>query len=209
MSTNTDAGARLFNAAAERNREPILETLRDLLTTPGTLLEIASGTGQHAAYMAPRLPNLIWVPSDPEPAHRRSIALWSAEADADNLRPPRDLDVTEPDWTIDDIAADLVAVYNANMIHISPWATCRGLMAGAGRYLDGGGALCLYGPFAREGRHTSEGNVRFDAALRAENPAWGIRSLEEVTAAAAAHGLSRQRVVEMPANNLLIAFTKP
>lgn len=208
-TVKTGGGERQFHPAAERNSQPIFEVLQGLLTTSGTLLEIASGTGQHAAYMAPRLPHLVWVPSDPDPALRRSIAAWSAEAAAPNLRPPRDIDVTAPEWGVEDIAGDLVAIFNANMIHITPWATCEGLMAGSGCYLRSGGLLCLYGPFSRGGAHTSEGNVRFDAGLRAENPDWGIRALEEVTAEAKIHGLGLHQVFEMPANNLLAAYAKP
>lgn len=201
--------ARRFIPAAERNRRPILDALAVLLTRPGTLLEVASGTGQHAAYMAPRLAHLVWVPSEPDPELRLSIAAWAAEAGAPNLRPARDIDVTAPDWGIDDIAPALVAIFAANLLHISPWATCAGLMAGAGRHLGPGGLLCLYGPFSRDGRQTSAGNLRFDAALRAENPAWGIRGLEEVAAEAGAHGLRTAGVAEMPANNLLLTFVKP
>ena len=199
---------RRFIPAAERNREPIFQALKGLLTAPGTLLEIASGTGQHAAYLAPRLPHLAWVPSDIDPGMRESIAAWAAEAGAANVRPARAIDVTADDWGVDDIAADLTAIFNANMVHIAPWAVCQGLMAGAGRYLPAGGLLALYGPFFRAGHPPGEGNLSFDAQLRAEDPAWGIRTLEAVAAEAGANGLETRGIVELPANNLIAVFAK-
>lgn len=198
--------ARRFIPAAERNAEPIARVLARLLVRPGVLLEIASGTGQHAAHMAPRLPHLIWQPSDRDTGLFDSIADWAR--DADNVSPPRRLDVAAEDWGVADIAADLVAIFVANLLHVAPWAICEALLAGAGRILSPGGLLLVYGPFFRQGRPAGEGNRRFDAELRRENPEWGLRTLEAVTSEAASHGLVLQEAVEMPANNLTLVFTR-
>lgn len=201
-------GARRFNPSAARNRTPLLAALRPLLTKAGVLLELGSGTGQHAAFMAPHLPHLVWAPSEPDAGFHDSIAAWAAEAGAANVMPPRALDATWRDWSIDDIAGRLVAVLAVNLLHVAPWDVCRGLMAGAGRYLPKGGLLALYGPYLRAGVPTGEGNRRFDSELRAQNPEWGLRQLEDVAAEAAANGLDLGRPVEMPANNLAVVFTK-
>ena len=201
-------GARRYSPSAERNGEPILAILERFLPASGSILEIASGTGQHAAFMAGRLPGHVWLPSEPDLALRQSIEAWAEASGASNLRAPRPLDVTADDWGIDDIATSLVAVFNANMIHISPWATCSGLMAGAGRYLPVAGRLFLYGPFLRDDAPTVASNARFDASLRAENPEWGLRALEAVVAEAADAGLALEACVDMPANNLSVVFKK-
>ena len=208
VMTRASRDDRRFVPSAERNREPICEALTRILPPCGTLVEIASGTGQHAAYMAPKLNELAWVPSEPDPALRRSIRAWSAEVATDNLRAPRHIDVREADWRIEDLIGDLVAFYNANMFHISDWITCQGMISGAGRYLRKGGVLCLYGPFKRGGEHTAASNAHFDAELRSQNPTWGIRDLDVVAAEATYQGLLETSVVEMPANNLLVVFTK-
>jgi SAM-dependent methyltransferase len=189
----------------ERNREPLLAVLRDVLPASGTLLEVASGTGQHAVFFARQFPGLAWQPTDLEPESLASIAAWREEAALPNLLPPLPLDATEDTWPVQ--SAD--AVLNVNMIHISPWAACQGLMRGAGRVLTPGGCLVLYGPYFVEGRETAPSNLAFDESLRARNPAWGVRQLGAVTAEAARHGLVRERVVDMPSNNLTIVFRKP
>jgi Protein of unknown function (DUF938) len=198
--------ARRFIAAAERNAEPIRHVLVRLLTRPGVLLEVASGTGQHAAHMARHLPHIIWQPSDLDADLFDSIAAWTREAG--NVSPPRRLDVTAADWGVADIASDLVAIFASNLIHIAPWAVCQGLLVGAGRNLPPGGLLIVYGPFFRRGYPPGEGNRRFDAELRHENPAWGVRALEAVAAEAGGHGLAFSEAVEMPANNLVLVFAK-
>lgn len=189
--------------AASRNRDPILAVLRQWLPEAGLVLEIASGTGEHAAYFAPRFPGLVWQPSDVAPENLASVAAWVAESGADNLRPPLRLDVTAP-WPV----ARVDAVFNANMIHISPWATAEGLMRGAGRHLAAGGVLLLYGPFRIGGAHVADSNAAFDQSLRAQDPRWGVRDLEDVVALAAANGLDHAATVEMPANNRTIVFRK-
>lgn len=188
--------------ATLRNRAPILEVLRTVLPERGTVLEVASGTGEHAAFLSAALPHLVWQPSDPDPANRASIVAWTAGAAS--VRPPLDLDAMADPWPVE--AAD--AMVCINMIHIAPWSACLGLMRGAARLLPPGGPLCLYGPYRRGGVHTAPGNEAFDAGLRAQDPAWGVRDLEAVTEAAAAAGLHPDRVVEMPANNLTVVFRR-
>ena len=191
--------------AAARNQAPILKVLRRVLPRAGLVLEIASGTGQHAAAFAAACPELTWQPSDSDPMARASIAAWAEDSGQTNLRPPLDLDVCYPDWP-SRIADPVAAILCINMIHIAPWAACEGLLQGAGQILPDGGLLYLYGPFRREGQHTAPSNAAFDRALRAQNPAWGVRDLEAVAARAEAHGLAMRETVAMPANNLSVIF---
>lgn len=190
--------------AAARNRDPILAVLRRVLPATGTVLEIASGTGEHAVHFAAALPGLVWQPSDPSEEARASVAAWSAAATLPNLRPPLDVDAAAPVWPV----ASADAIVSINMIHIAPWQACLGLMAGAGRLLPPGGPLVLYGPFNVDGRFTAPSNAAFDASLRARDPAWGIRDVADVAAAAEAHGLSLDERVEMPANNTMLVFRR-
>ena len=189
--------------ATERNRAPVLEVLRRVLPQ-GLVLEVASGTGQHAVAFAEALPGLTWQPSDPDPALRASARAWAATASAalPNLRDPLDLDAGAADWPID--RAD--AVVCINMIHIAPWTAALGLFAGAARLLPAGAPLLLYGPFRRDGQHTAPSNAEFDASLKARNPAWGVRDLGAVERAAGAFTLAE--VVEMPANNLTVVLRR-
>lgn len=195
--------ARQFAPATARNREPILEALRRVLPAHGTVLEISSGTGEHATFFGPNLPGLTWQPSDPDPTSRASIAAWIAATGAANVLPPLDIDVRMLVWPI--ISAD--AVVCINMIHIAPWEATPALFAGARRLLPPGGMLYLYGPFMRDGRHTAPSNEAFDASLRARNPEWGVRDLENVAAEAAQAGFYAPTVTAMPANNLSVIFT--
>jgi SAM-dependent methyltransferase len=188
--------------AALRNRVPILDVLRGVLPAAGTVLEIASGTGQHAAFFAGALPDLTFQPSDPDPEARASIAAWCACLP--NVRPPLALDVTAPRWGI----ARADAVLCINMIHIAPWAACEGLMRGAAHVLPPGGVLVLYGPYRLEGRHTAPSNAAFDQSLRMQNPAWGVRDVEAVLAEAERHGLALDRRVAMPANNQSVVLRR-
>ncbi len=188
--------------ATARNRDPILAVLGRVLPASGTVLEVASGSGEHAAYFAERLPHLVWQPSDPEPQHRGSIAAWKAHAEAPNLRPPLDLDTCTGVWPA---AAAVVCI---NMIHIAPWDACAGLMKGAGNILSGGGILFLYGPFMVSGHPTAPSNVAFDQSLRGQDTDWGVRELGDVVAEAAVHGMELVETVEMPANNLSVVFVK-
>ena len=194
----------LYAPAAARNREPILDVLRRVLPAEGLVLEVASGTGEHAAFFAEGLPGLAWQPSDPDPTLRGSIAAHVAEAGLANLRPPLALDTTATPWPLE--RAD--ALLCINLIHIAPWAACQGLLAEAGRLLAAGAPLVLYGPFRRAGVPTAMSNERFDAALRAQDPAWGLRELETVSASAADQGFALEEVAEMPANNVTVVYRR-
>lgn len=210
MSLTDDA--RQYAPATQRNREPILEILHRVLPASGTVLEVASGTGEHAVFFAPRLQPRQWIPSDPNPQMRASIAAWSAYMPTDNLYPPLAIDVQTPSWFVEkEVSVDwetspLNAIVNINMIHIAPWSACLGLIAGASRLLPPQGILYLYGPFKRNGQHTAVSNAAFDASLRASNPDWGVRDLEEVVAIAQDHHLALDQVYPMPANNLSVVF---
>lgn len=188
--------------ATDRNREPILDVLRAWLPSSGLVLEIGCGTGQHAAYFAPAFPNVEWQPTDVDAAARASADTWCEGIP--NVRPALELDASSDTWPID--AAD--AIFSANVIHISPIETCAGLLRGAGRILPPGGVLALYGPYRRGGEHTAPSNASFDESLRARNPTWGIRNLDDVVAAAARSGLELQTTIEMPANNLSVVFRR-
>ncbi|ACC73823.1 DUF938 domain-containing protein [Paraburkholderia phymatum] len=202
--TTPDPKLRQHAPATERNREPILAVLERVLPATGTVLEIASGTGQHAVHFAAALPQLVWQPSDLDEEARASIAAWTAHSGLANVRAPLALDVRNASWSID--AAD--AVVCINMIHISPWESAQALMSGAGRLLGPGGVLFLYGPYRRGGAHTAPSNAAFDAQLRSRNPAWGVRDMEAVMALADAAGFDADEAVEMPANNLSLVFRK-
>ena len=190
--------------ATERNREPIAAVLREVAPERGTLLEVASGTGEHAAFFAALFPDLLWQPSDPDPEALASIRAWRAEAGLANLLEPLLLDASAGDWPI--AAAD--ALLCVNMVHISPWAATVGLMRGAARLLPQGGPLILYGPYRRAGVPTAPSNESFDASLRSRNPQWGLRELEAVAVEAELNGLRLERVYEMPANNVTVVFRR-
>jgi len=188
--------------AAARNRDPILAVLRRLLPARATMLEVASGSGEHAAHFAAALPGLIVQPSEPDPARRASIDAWCAGLD--NVRPAIALDAAGAGWP----AGPFDLVLSCNMVHIAPWSAAEGLMAGAGRVLAPGGVLLLYGPFRRAGVPTAASNEAFDADLRARDPAWGLRELEAVDALARAAGLGAPEVADMPANNVCVAWRR-
>ncbi|MFE0752991.1 DUF938 domain-containing protein [Inquilinus sp. NPDC058860] len=190
--------------AAARNRDPILAVLRGVLPRTGTVLEIASGTGEHIMHFAAAMPGLVFQPSDADPEARRSIAAWAADSGLSNLRPPLALDAASSIWEV--TAAD--AALCINMIHISPWASTEGLMRGAAAILPPGAPLYLYGPYRRAGFATAPSNEAFDRDLRGRNPAWGLRELEAVAALAVAAGFSGPAVTEMPANNLSVVFRR-
>jgi SAM-dependent methyltransferase len=195
---------RLYHAHVARNRAPILAVLERVLPPRGLVLEIASGSGEHAAYFAKALPSLSWQPTDADPRALASIAAHRAAADAENLLTPLDLDVTVEPWPV----ARADALVCINMIHISPWAASEALMAGAARLLPAGGVLYLYGPYRIDGRHTAPSNEEFDAYLRAQNPQWGVRDLAEVAALAKGQGFAPAETVAMPANNLSVIFRR-
>jgi SAM-dependent methyltransferase len=187
-----------------RNAEPIAQVLREVLPPRGLVLEVASGTGEHAVHFARAFRDLSWQPSDPDPAALRSIAAWRDEAGPTNLRAPVQLDAAAESWPV--VAAD--ALVCINMVHISPWAATQGLMRGAGRLLPEGAPLILYGAYRRAGVPTAPSNEAFDGSLRARDPEWGLRDLEAVQAEAEKNGLRLDGLWEMPANNLTLLFRK-
>jgi SAM-dependent methyltransferase len=188
-----------------RNREPIREALAPRLPATGVVLEIASGTGEHIAYNAEVFPALQWLPSEADPTARASIAAWRSYAGLPNLLPPLALDAADPvNWPVERAAA----VVCINMVHISPWAATQGLMQGAGRLLPPGGPLFLYGAYLEAGVETAPSNLDFDLNLKARNPAWGLRRLDDVTALAGQHGLEFVERLAMPANNLFVVYRK-
>ena len=199
-----------YSPASERNRGPILAVLRTLLPERGRALEIASGTGQHAAHFAAALPGWSWQPTDVTDAHFGAIASWAAQAGATQVLPARQLDVRDGTWPSDgalfDAPFDLI--FCANLLHISPWACCAGLMRGAARHLAPGGWLVTYGPYLEDEVPTSPGNLAFDADLRSRSAAWGLRRREDVAWVAANAGLVLQERVAMPANNLLLVWAR-
>jgi SAM-dependent methyltransferase len=195
---------RRYAPATLRNRDAILAVLERQLPARGLVLELASGSGEHAVHFAAGLPDLDVQPSDPDAASRASIDAWRQSAGLPNLRRALAIDAASAHWPIE--AAD--AVLCINMIHIAPWSAACGLIAGAARILSPGGLLYLYGPFSRDGRHTAPNNEAFDRDLRARDPAWGVRAIEAVAALAAAAGFSAPLVEEMPANNLSLSFRR-
>lgn len=214
------SNGRQFASATQRNREPILAVLAEVLPSSGTVLEISSGTGEHAVFFAPRLTSRLWVPSDPNPEARASIADWRAHCPVENLYPPIALDVRDAVWPIEqqplpealqglDLSQHPIrAIVNINMIHIAPWAACLGLMAGAERLLPPDGILYLYGPFKQANYPTAPSNEAFNASLQMQNPEWGVRNLEDVVAVAQNHHLTLVKTVAMPANNLSVVFQR-
>jgi hypothetical protein len=199
-----DKDPRKHSAPAERNRGPIAEQLLQWLPPRGRLLEIASGTGQHAAHVAPLLPGWSWQPSDFHPGSLASIEAWCAGLV--NVHKPLLLDVMAEDWP--GVTTPLDAIFCANMLHIAPWPVCGALMRGAARTLGPQGQLVLYGPYIVDGEPTAASNLAFDEDLRGRNPAWGLRVLSEVLAEAQRSDLHLVRRVEMPANNLLLVLSR-
>ena len=197
--------------AAERNRTAILAVLQEVLPPTGTVLEVSSGTGQHAAFFTPELAPRLWQPSEFDRALIGSIEDWCQRTDTARLLPPVALDASDPVWPVEESPPEypITAIVNINMIHIAPWQACLGLLAGAGRILPPGGILYLYGPYRRGGVHTVPSNEDFDRSLQARDPQWGVRDLDEVEAAARNEGLVLDRVIEMPVNNLSVVFRKP
>jgi SAM-dependent methyltransferase len=204
---------RLDAAAFHRNHEAIWAVLGGFLRgNSGDVFEAGSGTGQHVVTFARQTPDIQWWPSDFNEAHLKSIAAWRAHTQLANVHAPRRIDLSDPAWPValqaDDGPRDLLAVFCANVIHIAPWRVAEGLIAGAARALRPEGRLFLYGPFKRDGKHTALSNAVFDTSLRNGDPEWGVRDVEEVAATAKRAGLSLREIVEMPANNLIVAFAR-
>jgi hypothetical protein len=201
---SSHADVRRRAPAADRNRDAILAVLSRVLPHSGTVLEIASGTGQHAVHCAAALPGIVWQPSDPDAASRDSIAAWRAHSGLANLAAPLDLDVTRDDWGIGEVAA-IVCI---NMIHIAPWEAAEALFRGAGTRLGAGGVLYLYGPYRRNGSHTAPSNEAFDQQLRARDARWGVRDMEAIEVLGTRTGFALAETVAMPANNFSAVFVK-
>jgi Protein of unknown function (DUF938) len=219
----TQTDARQFAPATQRNREPILAVLQQVLPPEELVLEIASGTGEHAVFLTPQLFPRYWLPSDADAAALASILAWQQYVPAERLLPPVTLDMSQGDWlgvaktaiaahqeSAIHIPQDLsiTAIVNINMIHISPWSATLGLMAGAEALLPIGGVLYLYGPYRQNEVPTALSNEAFDASLRSRNPAWGLRHLEDVVKVAAQHNLRLNNSIEMPSNNLSVVFER-
>ncbi len=204
--TNNQPDRHLNYPATERNREAILDVLKENLPDTGTVLEVASGSGQHVTYFAKHIPHLNWQPSDPEPAARDSIDAWrttnSVEA---NVAPAIDIDARIDIWSVAHLK-DVSAIMSVNMIHISPWDASLGLIRNASRILPPQGVLYLYGPFKVGGVHISQSNAEFDISLQSENPDWGVRNLDDVAEEALKQDFQLMKTVRMPANNLSVIF---
>jgi hypothetical protein len=194
----------LTSSAAERNKAPILGVLESVLPKTGSVIEIASGTGQHVCFFAGALPGIRWQPTEPDPASREAMLARIHEAGLANVAAPIAIDVVEPHWPLTERFDAMLCI---NMIHISPWTATQALCRGAALHLNAHGRLVLYGPYFENG-HAVQSNLDFDASLKRRNSEWGLRELEEVTRVAGEHGLQRQQVVRMPANNLTVVFVK-
>lgn len=214
---------RLFSPSTARNREPIHAVLETSLASSARVLELASGSGEHAVYMAERHPDWLWQPSDVDDDAIQSIEAWRRHTGLNNILPPQRRDLLEA-WVdkgqvderrVDDSQADNIdsgkpwdAMVAINLVHISPWPVTERLMLAAQRHLISGGVLFLYGPYRRGGEHTAPSNAQFDVWLKARDPRWGVRDLEQVVAEAAANGLTLQGVEQLPANNLAVVFRR-
>jgi hypothetical protein len=204
---------RLDAAAFHRNHQPIRKLLqRQFAGRSGEVVEVGSGTGQHVVDFARHMPEIVWWPSDLNAQHLKSIAAWRAHAGLPNIRPPLRIDLSDPAWCGEmhdgSGPAKLLAVFCANVIHIAPWRVAEGLFAGAGRYLRADGRLLLYGPFKRDGKHTSISNAVFDSSLRERDPEWGVRDIAELEKLGVDAGLALVETAEMPANNLVLTFER-
>ncbi len=193
--------------AAERNAAPILDVLRQCLPGTGKVLEIASGSGQHACHFARALPQIVWQPSDRDAGARASIHAWRDDAGLENLQAPLDVDVMDPGWS-GALDRQFDAVVAINLIHVAPWLLVDGLLGGAARLLVPGGLVYLYGPYKRDGAHTAPSNARFEDWLHAQDPEWGVRDMADIEQVGAKHGLRLERVIDMPANNFSLILKR-
>ena len=206
MNRNIDL--RLDYPATGRNQKVILDVLKVALPISGTVLEVASGSGQHITYFAQNMPQLKWQPSDPEPVARASIDAWRKELGVNyTVHPALNLDTRVDIYSLNHIK-DLCAILSINMIHISPWEACLGLLKNAQRILSPGGILYLYGPFKVGGVHIAKSNADFDLSLQSQNPTWGVRNLDDVAEAALDQKFQLMKTLSMPANNLSVVFHK-
>ena len=200
--------AKKYAPATQRNREPILQVLKRVLPTQGNILEIASGTGEHAVFFAPHFPQSQWTPSDINPECLQSIIAWRNDCSTENLQVPLKIDVMQADWQKPLLTKNILAIICINMIHIAPWQACLGLIAGTAEILPVDGILYLYGPYKINNQHTTPSNQEFDQYLQMQSPDWGVRNLEEVVEVAQQYDFSLVKTVAMPANNLSVIFRK-
>ena len=202
------ADGRLHAPATARNRGYIADILQRFITRPGTLLELASGTGEHAAHIAPLLPHTVWQPSDIDHSHLRSIQAWRQHSGVRTLLEPLHLDVLQTPWPLDHLQQPLTAITAINLIHIAPWTVAKTLIYEAGQLLQTDGILYFYGPYRQAGAHTSPSNQAFDQMLHSQNSAWGVRNMEDVSALALDAGFQDPLIIPMPANNFSLVFKK-
>jgi hypothetical protein len=206
-----ESDGRLDAPAFHRNYMAIGDVLESFLTDrTGHVLEIGSGTGQHAVAMANRLPSMTWWPTDLNDNHLRSIEAWRQRENSERVKAPVRLDASVPDWQLTQLGlpSQFIAIFCANVIHIAPWPVAEGLFVGAGRHLTAAGRLFLYGPFKRDGAHNAPSNAAFDESLRSRNPEWGVRDVDDLRALAAANGLRFVELIEMPSNNAILIFER-
>lgn len=204
MYASTTEDKKRYAPATLRNREAIAAVLALELPEAGLVLEVASGSGEHALYFAERFPSLTWQTSDPDPAALASIEAWRADHGRPNLLPPIALNGEDSDWALDQANA----IFCANMVHIAPWEACEGMFAGAARLLPYGAPLILYGPYVEDDIETAPSNLAFDASLKARNPSWGLRNVADIDALGTDYGFARKARHEMPANNLTLVYRR-
>jgi (2Fe-2S) ferredoxin len=197
-----------YASATEKNRQPILEILKKSIPPTGNILEVASGSGEHSLFFAPHFPQQKWIPSDKEKECLDSIKAWRQDCLTDNLQSPLMIDVVESNWYQGLTNENINAIVCINMIHISPWETCLGLMTGAGKILPPDGILYLYGAYKINNQHTAPSNQEFDWYLRSQNSAWGVRNLDDVVEVAEKKDLIFEKKVSMPSNNFSLIFRK-
>lgn len=202
LASEAGGQGRKFAPATQRNRDAIASALQEFLPSEGLVLELASGSGEHAVHFASLFPHLTWQPSDPDPDALKSIEAWRQHAGLANVLAPLDIDASAPEWAIRSVDAVLCI----NMVHISPWSATEGMIRGCRQALKPGHPLFLYGPFEQAGVETVPSNVAFDASLRARNPEWGLRRIDDVIALARSHGFSGEQIISMPANNLFVVL---
>lgn len=210
-SASSNADDRLDATSFHRNHPAIWPVLAKFLTgKSGDMLEVGSGTGQHAVEFARQAPAIVWWPTDYTESHLRSIEAWRMFSKLPNLRSPARLDASKADWRLGELGfpSTFIAIFSANVIHIAPWAVAEGLFAGAGRHLTAGGRLFLYGPFRRDGAHNSPGNAAFDQSLRERDASWGVRDTADLRKLAEKNGLRFIELAEMPANNAVMVFQR-
>ena len=199
---------RLYAPATERNRDVLLDVFKAHLPKNGTLVEVASGTGEHAAHIAGHLQPLFWQPSDIEPEKHASIDAWAAESGAENILPAIRMNVLEDSISDLVLPIPITAIAAINLIHIAPWQVAQALVRGAAKALTSDGILFLYGPYRRGGAHTSLSNKSFDMSLKSRDSSWGVRDIEAVTELATDQGFHQPTIIEMPANNLSLVFKR-